>query len=155
MREETITPNRPIAFTQGVFAIIVTVMALELEAADSALLLFIVLIWLKHHDAVRWPLDARIDVGQLCPSLWPSFLPFAIAWIARNRLAPAPVVRDREKQHLHCSELYAWAAWNRRDQRTLWFREMKYDEGLSSTLRAEDLCLLCVGRARGVASLEA
>ena len=105
MREETITPNRPIAFTQGVFAIIVTVMALELEAADSsALLLFIVLIWLKHHDAVRWPLDARIDVGQLCPSLWPSFLPFAIAWIARNRLAPARLsVTERNSIYIAAS----------------------------------------------------
>jgi uncharacterized membrane protein len=31
MREETITPNRLIAFAQGVFAMIVTVMVLELE----------------------------------------------------------------------------------------------------------------------------
>jgi TMEM175 potassium channel family protein len=123
MREETITPNRLIAFTEGVFAMIVTVMVLELEAADSsALLLFIVLIWLKHHDAVRWSLDARIDVGQLCPSLWPSFLPFAIAGATSVLSGSA---------------------------------EMKYHEGLSSARRGKDLCLLCVGRARGVASLEA
>jgi uncharacterized membrane protein len=35
MREETITADRLIAFSDGVFAVIVTVMVLELKAPDQ------------------------------------------------------------------------------------------------------------------------
>ena len=111
MREEMITADRVIAFSDAVFAVIVTVMVLELKAPDqpafSALwplwptalsyavsYLFIAIIWINHHHLMRF-------VGPPTPGLiWINFvhlfmvslLPFATAWVARTRLASAPVV---------------------------------------------------------------
>jgi uncharacterized membrane protein len=111
MREEKITAHRLAAYTDAVFAVIVTVMVLELRAPDqpafSALwplwptaisyavsYLFIAIIWINHHYLMRF-------VGAPTPGLiWINFahlfmvslLPFATAWIARTRLASSPVV---------------------------------------------------------------
>jgi TMEM175 potassium channel family protein len=111
MREEKITADRLIAFSDAVFAVIVTVMVLELKAPDqpafSALwplwptaisyavsYLFIVIIWINHHHLMRF-------VGSPRPGLiWINFahlfmvslLPFATAWVARTRLASSPVM---------------------------------------------------------------
>jgi uncharacterized membrane protein len=111
MREEKITADRLIAFSDAVFAVIVTVMVLELKAPDqpafSALwplwptaisyavsYLFIVIIWINHHHLMRF-------VGSPSPGLiWINFahlfmvslLPFATAWVARTRLASSPVM---------------------------------------------------------------
>jgi uncharacterized membrane protein len=111
MREETITPDRLVAFTDGVFAVIVTVMVLQLKSPDQPVFwalwklwptiisyavsyLFIVIIWLNHHHLMRF-------VRHLTPGLiWinfahlflVSFLPFATAWVAGTRLASSPVV---------------------------------------------------------------
>jgi TMEM175 potassium channel family protein len=111
MREERITAHRLAAFSDAVFAVIVTVMVLELRAPDqpafSALwplwptaisyavsYLFIAIIWINHHYLMRF-------VGPPTPGLiWINFvhlflvslLPFATAWIARTRLASSPVM---------------------------------------------------------------
>ena len=110
MREEKITAHRLAAYSDAVFAVIVTVMVLELRAPDqpafSALwplwptalsyavsYLFIAIIWINHHYLMRF-------VGPPTPGLiWINFvhlflvslLPFATAWIARTRLASSPV----------------------------------------------------------------
>jgi uncharacterized membrane protein len=66
MREETIAPDRMIAFTDGVFAVIVTVMVLQLKVPEQPAFpalwglwptiisyvvsyLFVVIIWLNNH----------------------------------------------------------------------------------------------------------
>ena len=111
MREETITADRLTAFSDAVFAVIVTIMVLELKAPDEPAFqalwplwptaisyavsyLFIAIIWINHHHLMRY-------VGPPTPGLiWinfvhlfmVSFLPFATAWIARTRLASSPVV---------------------------------------------------------------
>jgi Endosomal/lysosomal potassium channel TMEM175 len=111
IHRETITPDRLTAFSDGVFAVIVTVMVLELKAPNqpefralwslwpSAIsyalsYLFIAIIWVNHHHLMRF-------VNHLMPALiWinfahlflVSFLPFATAWIARAELASSPVV---------------------------------------------------------------
>jgi TMEM175 potassium channel family protein len=111
MPEEKTTADRVAAFSDAVFAVIVTVMVLELRAPDqptfSALwplwptaisyavsYLFIAIIWINHHYLVRF-----IDQPTL-GLIWINFahlflvslLPFATAWIARTRLASSPVV---------------------------------------------------------------
>ena len=111
MPEEKTNADRVAAFSDAVFAVIVTVMVLELRAPDqptfSALwplwptaisyavsYLFIAIIWVNHHYLVRF-------IGQPTLGLiWINFahlflvslLPFATAWIARTRLASSPVV---------------------------------------------------------------
>ncbi|HEY7635975.1 MAG TPA: TMEM175 family protein [Gemmatimonadales bacterium] len=110
MREAKETAHRLAAYTDAVFAVIVTVMVLELRAPDQPVFaalwplwptaisyavsyLFIAVIWINHHYLMRF-------VGT--PSLglmWMNFahlflvslLPFATAWVARTRLASSPV----------------------------------------------------------------
>src|SRR5881396_678733 len=86
-----VTAHRVAAFSDGVIAVIMTVMVLELKAPDNSALsdlwplwptvisytvsyLFIAIIWINH---------AHLFMV--------SFLPFATAWVARTQLASAPV----------------------------------------------------------------
>ncbi|HVW08549.1 MAG TPA: TMEM175 family protein [Bryobacteraceae bacterium] len=111
MRDEKFTGERLAAFSDAVFAVIVTIMVLDLKAPDDASLsallplwpiaisyavsyLLIAIIWINHHHLMRF-------VGQPSLSLiWINFihlflvslLPFATAWIARTYLASWPVV---------------------------------------------------------------
>jgi TMEM175 potassium channel family protein len=110
MRTENGSAERLAAYSDGVFAVIVTIMVLELKAPEepafSALwplwptfisyalsYVFIAIIWINHHYLMRF-------VGA--PSLglmWINFLhlfmvsllPFATAWVARTQLAPSAV----------------------------------------------------------------
>jgi TMEM175 potassium channel family protein len=111
MREEQATPDRLAAYSDAVFAVIVTVMVLELKAPDqpefSALwplwptaisyavsYLFIAIIWINHHHLMR------LAGAPTLTLIWINFvhlfmvslLPFATAWIARTKLASPPVV---------------------------------------------------------------
>ncbi|WP_233839266.1 TMEM175 family protein [Paraburkholderia sp. ZP32-5] len=110
MHEAKTTADRLIAFSDAVFAVIVTIMVLELKAPDdpafSALLplwpeavsyavsfLFVVIIWINHHHLMRFV--ERPTLGLM----WVNFvhlfivslLPFATAWVARTKLASNPV----------------------------------------------------------------
>jgi uncharacterized membrane protein len=110
MPGEKETAHRLAAYSDAVFAVIVTVMVLELEAPEqpafSALwplwptaisyavsYLFIAIIWINHHYLMRFVGPPRLGL------MWMNFvhlflvslLPFATAWVARTRLASAPV----------------------------------------------------------------
>src|SRR5882724_8694841 len=110
MREEKDTADRLAAYSDAVFAVIVTIMVLELRAPDqpafSALwplwptaisyavsYLFIAIIWINHHYLMRLVAHPTLRL------MWMNFihlflvslLPFATAWIARTRLASSPV----------------------------------------------------------------
>jgi uncharacterized membrane protein len=110
MREDKMTADRLTAYSDAVFAVIVTIMVLELKAPDDAAFsalwplwptavsyvvsyLFIAIIWINHDYLMRF-------VGSPTLSLiWINFvhlftvslLPFTTAWVARTRLASAPV----------------------------------------------------------------
>lgn len=111
MPEEKITADRLAMFSDAVFAVIVTIMVLELkapeEAAFSALLplwpilvsyvvsyLFIAIIWINHHYLMRFVGSPTLKL------IWINFvhlfmvslLPFATAWVARTRLSSPAVV---------------------------------------------------------------
>jgi uncharacterized membrane protein len=111
MREEKVTADRLAAYSDAVFAVIVTVMVLELRAPDqpafSALwplwptaisyavsYLFIAIIWINHHHLMRLvgPPTLRLIWINFAHLFMVSLLPFATAWVARTRLASSPVV---------------------------------------------------------------
>jgi uncharacterized membrane protein len=111
MREEKITAHRLAAFSDAVFAVIVTVMVLELRAPDqpafSALwplwptaisyavsYLFIAIIWINHHYLMRFvgPPTLGLIWINFVHLFLVSLMPFATAWIARTRLASSPVM---------------------------------------------------------------
>lgn len=111
MPEEKTTADRLAAYSDAVFAVIVTIMVLELRPPDqpafSALwplwptavsyagsYLFIAIIWINHHHLMRFVGSPTLKL------IWINFihlflvslLPFATAWIARTRLASSPVM---------------------------------------------------------------
>src|SRR5438477_6048547 len=111
MREQKLTADRLTTFSDAVFAVIVTVMVLELKAPDqpafSALgplwptaisyavsYLFIAIIWINHHYLMRFvgPPTLGLIWINFVHLFMVSLLPFATAWIARTRLASFPVV---------------------------------------------------------------
>ena len=110
MRAERITSDRVAAFSDGIFAVAVTVMVLDLKAPDraafSSLLplwstgvsyavsyLFIAIIWINHHHLMRLvgPPTLRLIWINFIHLFLVSLLPFATSWIARTELAPSPV----------------------------------------------------------------
>jgi len=110
MREEKITADRMAAYSDAVFAVIVTIMVLELKAPDqpgfaalwplwptaisyAVSYLFIAIIWINHDYLMRFV--GRPTLGLIWINFvhlfMVSLLPFATAWIARTRLASSPV----------------------------------------------------------------
>jgi len=98
------------AFSDGVIAVIITIMVLELKPPEqptfAALLplwptalsyavsyLFIAIVWLNHHHLLRFaeyptPRLIWINFAHL---FMVSLVPFSTAWVARTRLAAVPV----------------------------------------------------------------
>src|SRR5690349_4297428 len=110
MRESKETA-RLAAYSDAVFAVIVTIMVLELKAPDQAAFsdlwplwptaisyavsyLFIAIIWINHHYLMRFvgSPTLRLMWMNFAHLFLVSLLPFATAWIARTRLASSPVV---------------------------------------------------------------
>jgi uncharacterized membrane protein len=104
------TPERVSGFSDGVFAVLITVLVLDLRPPElptfSALLLlwptwlsyaviylFIAIVWTNHHYLMRYATEANLRL------LWFNFahlfsmslLPLATAWMAKSELAPQPV----------------------------------------------------------------
>jgi uncharacterized membrane protein len=110
MREHKVTTERVGAFSDGMIAVIITLMALELKAPEEATIeailalwqtllsyalsyLFIAIIWVNHHHLLRL---VRYASPQL---IWINFahlflvslLPLTTAWMAETDFAPLPV----------------------------------------------------------------
>jgi len=111
MREEKVTADRLAAYSDAVFAVIVTIMVLELKAPEQAAFsdlwplwptaisyavsyLFIAIIWINHHYLMRFvgAPTLRLIWINFVHLFMVSLLPFATSWIARTRLASSPVV---------------------------------------------------------------
>jgi uncharacterized membrane protein len=102
-------PERLTAFTDGVLAIIITIMVLELKAphgTDLAALaqltpvflnyilsfLYIAIYWNNHHHLLH--ASRRVDGAILWANMhllfWLSLIPFATAWMGENHFAATP-----------------------------------------------------------------
>ena len=111
MRGEKETAHRLATYSDAVFAVIVTIMVLELKAPDapafSALwplwptaisyavsYLFVAIIWINHHYLMRLvgPPTLRLIWINFAHLFMVSLVPFATAWVARTRLASPAVV---------------------------------------------------------------
>lgn len=104
------TPERLNTFSDSVFAVLITVLVLELRPPElptfKALLpfwptwlsyavsyLFIAIVWTNHHHLMRYANEAtpRLMWFNFAHLFSVSLLPFATAWMAVSELAPQPV----------------------------------------------------------------
>jgi hypothetical protein len=110
MPARQVRPNRLNAFSDGVFAVIITILAFDLKPPDgvsfSVLLalwptgvsyaisyLFIAIVWINHHYLLTYVANAtpRLIWANFAHLLAVSLIPFSTAWIAKARLAAFPV----------------------------------------------------------------
>jgi uncharacterized membrane protein len=104
------TPDRLNAFSDGVFAVLITVLVLELRPPEiptfDALLslwhtwvsygvsyVFIAIVWTNHHYLIRYAgeVSHRLLWFNFAHLFSMSLLPLSTAWMAVSKLAPQPV----------------------------------------------------------------
>src|SRR5262245_14202814 len=104
------TPERLSAFSDGVFAVLITVLVLDLRPPEQPTFkafmllwltwlsyavsyLFIAIVWINHHYLLRYATEAtpRLLWFNFAHLFSMSLLPLSTAWMAVSKLAPQPV----------------------------------------------------------------
>ena len=104
------TPDRLSTFSDGVFAVLITVLVLELRPPEfptfkaflllwptwlsyAVSYLFIAIVWTNHHYLMRYATEAtpRLLWFNFIHLFSMSLLPLSTAWMAVSKLAPQPV----------------------------------------------------------------
>lgn len=110
MKEDS-TPERIYAFSDGVFAIIITIMILELKKPEeptfaalghlwptwisyAASYTFIAIVWINHHYLLRHAKAATLKLmwANFAHLFAVSLIPFLTEWVADTKLQPVPVI---------------------------------------------------------------
>ena len=110
MIDESITKERLAVFADAVFAVIITILVLQMhlpsQATFTALFegwpttvsyavsyLLIVIIWINHHFLWGFATRStpRLILWNFSHMFSASLVPFATAWVAATRIAPIPV----------------------------------------------------------------
>jgi uncharacterized membrane protein len=110
MTDKRTTSERLAAFSDGVFAVIITIMVLDLRPPATASLralvplwpvglsyavsyLFIAIIWVNHHHLLRFAHYATSELiwWNFAHLFMVSLVPVSTAWMAATRLAAGPV----------------------------------------------------------------
>jgi uncharacterized membrane protein len=111
MTDRTTSTERLTAFSDAVFAVIVTIMVLDLKPPTQAMLsallplwptalsyavsyLFVAIIWINHHRLLLFAHDAtpKLIWWNFAHLFMTSLIPASTVWISATKLAPGPVV---------------------------------------------------------------
>jgi uncharacterized membrane protein len=110
MAQPAANPDRLRMFSDGVFAIVMTILVLELRPPQSPTFadllslwptglsyavsyLFLAIVWVNHHHVLRYADAAtpRLIWGNFAHLFAVSLIPFSMAWIANSNFAAVPV----------------------------------------------------------------
>jgi uncharacterized membrane protein len=110
MAAREMKPDRLSALSDGVFAVVITILVLELKPPPAPSLealvalwptavsyavsyLFIAVVWINHHHLLRHAdtVTSRLIWGNFAHLFAVSLMPFSTAWIAQTDLAAIPV----------------------------------------------------------------
>ncbi|TIN22079.1 MAG: DUF1211 domain-containing protein [Mesorhizobium sp.] len=149
------TPERLSAFSDGVFAVLITVLVLKLRPPElptfKALLLlwptwlsyavsylFIAIVWANHHYLMRYAdeVTPRLLWSNFAHLFSMSLLPLSTAWMATSELAPEPVAFYAAAFFI-VNATYICLIWelidgNPVDEDTRWVRRIMYIRSITT-----------------------
>ena len=162
------TPERVTAFSDGVFAVLITVLVLDLRPPEQptfkALLalwptwlsyavsyLFIAIVWTNHHYLLRYCAEAtpRLLWFNFAHLFSMSLLPFSTAWMAVSELAPQPVAFYAAVFFL-VNATYVLLIWELVDRNS----GEKISTSVRKIMRARSIATLCLFGVAAVVALK-